>query len=394
MVEALCSRPFKLSSLEGSAIGVYVLICDALGTNSELYVGSASDLRRRLKAHPRLHEFASNVRAYAVTGGGDVSPDEARLVERLLIAQFSALPQLNRQLPSGRCASFERYVGWRAFAGAAAMLIARSEPALRLLSLQALAAGPSMPVEHGVYAALVPTSGGVEKRLDRPVRARSVQFASVMDEELGVVPQPAILKAGSEILLKATQSMPSGALMARFEARFAGLIEELSPDTGRLTSDLVFRSASMMTAFVLGSTRGQLQLWDRPPLRGARSQLALPLDFWRSHDVHVLRRARPIDIRRAFASVSIMKEPDWPRAARGYAPAAIAMAWSVAPRARQLSIKLDLVMSALLACALAGNAAAADVFDHFCRSLRDVGLISSRAARLGSASPGETGDAT
>jgi hypothetical protein len=377
-VVVLASQPFRLCHLKGSSIGVYVLVCDALGTGAEIYVGSAGDLKKRLHGHPRLNEFASNVRAYAVTAEGtDVGRDEALLVERLILWTFSrpgCLAKLNVELPVGRTSSYERYVGWRNFAAVAAMLIAGREPALRLLSLQALLSGPVLPIEHQTFVEALPASGGIEKRLDRPVSATSLQFPSVERVDRSLQHQPAMLKSGSEIVLYATKSMPGGALMARHEARFAGLIEQIGPDRGILKRDLVFRSISMMTAFVLGSSRGQTHLWSRAPLKRHRRIDPLPLDFWRSHEVHILRRAKPEKIRPAFVGLSIMTEPSWPFAARGHAPTAIELAYSIVQDARQLSREVDLVMSALLACALT-NAAAREVFDHVCRKLRRRGLL-------------------
>ena len=89
-----------------------------------------------------------------------------------------------------------------------------------------------------------------------------------------------------------------------------------------------------------------------------------PLQWWRRLPAPAFTGVHVATIRRAIAGISIINEPCWPAAANGDPTPAIGVALRAMKRHRILSPGFDLVMSALLRCAIEGSTAAALVLEY------------------------------
>jgi hypothetical protein len=89
-----------------------------------------------------------------------------------------------------------------------------------------------------------------------------------------------------------------------------------------------------------------------------------PLHWWRHLPATSFTTAHLTVIRRAIAGFGFIGEPHWPAAANGHPAAAIGIALRTLRSHIEPNPTFDLVMSALLRCALEGNAAAVLVLAH------------------------------
>jgi hypothetical protein len=91
-----------------------------------------------------------------------------------------------------------------------------------------------------------------------------------------------------------------------------------------------------------------------------------PLAWWRTMPADHLGTVELIQLRATMDKISVMKDRQWLAALRGDAPASIAIAIGVMP-IDQVTLEVDLSMSALALCALDGSAGAALVLSHILR---------------------------
>lgn len=96
----------------------------------------------------------------------------------------------------------------------------------------------------------------------------------------------------------------------------------------------------------------------RHRLRAADLSAVPPLQWWRHLPAEAFTEAHLTVVRRAISGITILSEPRWPAAARGDAQAALAIASRAMNRRATPAYAADLVMSALLPAALAGETAA------------------------------------
>jgi hypothetical protein len=89
-----------------------------------------------------------------------------------------------------------------------------------------------------------------------------------------------------------------------------------------------------------------------------------PLHWWRHLPATAFTTAHLAVIRRAITGFGFIGEPHWPAAANGHPAAAIGIALRTLRSHTEHSPTFDLVMSALLRCALERNAAAVLVLAH------------------------------
>jgi hypothetical protein len=104
--------------------------------------------------------------------------------------------------------------------------------------------------------------------------------------------------------------------------------------------------------------------------RADAGQPVPPLHWWRSRPADIFAQSHIKALRRAVIGIGLLGEPRWPAAAGGDAAAAIGIALRAAARSDIVGPQRDLVMTALLRCALAGNPAAALVLSHVLHWLR------------------------
>lgn len=116
----------------------------------------------------------------------------------------------------------------------------------------------------------------------------------------------------------------------------------------------------------LADRRGRT-LTQNPPARAsavaAGSEIP-PLHWWRRLPADIFTGSHLTIIRRAISGFDFIGERYWPAAVKGEPAAAIAVALWTIKRRRRPSPGLDLIMSALLRCAIEGNATAILVLAH------------------------------
>jgi len=89
-----------------------------------------------------------------------------------------------------------------------------------------------------------------------------------------------------------------------------------------------------------------------------------PLQWWRRLTAHAFTGMHVATIQRAVAGITIINEPCWPAAANGNPAAAVGVALRTIKRRRIPNPGFDLVMSALLRCAIEGSTTAALVLQY------------------------------
>jgi hypothetical protein len=105
-----------------------------------------------------------------------------------------------------------------------------------------------------------------------------------------------------------------------------------------------------------------------------------PLHWWRSLPASAFTAAHLAVIKRAIAGFGYIGEPGWPRAAKGEAAAAVGVALRAIKHHEKPTPSTDLVMSALVRCAIEGSRAACLVLDHALGRLSDDGPSSEALA--------------
>lgn len=91
-----------------------------------------------------------------------------------------------------------------------------------------------------------------------------------------------------------------------------------------------------------------------------------PLEWWRTMPADHLGDAQRLHLRSTMKKICVMKDHQWFSALRGDAAASIAIAIGAMP-IDQVTVEVDLAMSALALCALEGSAGAALVLAHVLR---------------------------
>ncbi len=89
-----------------------------------------------------------------------------------------------------------------------------------------------------------------------------------------------------------------------------------------------------------------------------------PLHWWRRLQANALTDVHRAILRKAVSGIGMIGEPRWTDAAIGDAAAAIGVALRAVKSSCTPRPQLDLVMSALLRCAIAGDAAAINALTH------------------------------
>jgi hypothetical protein len=89
-----------------------------------------------------------------------------------------------------------------------------------------------------------------------------------------------------------------------------------------------------------------------------------PLQWWRRLTAHTFTGMHVATIQRAVAGITIINEPCWPAAANGNPAVAVGVALRSIRRSCIPSPGFDLVMSALLRCAIEGSTTAALVLRY------------------------------
>jgi hypothetical protein len=89
-----------------------------------------------------------------------------------------------------------------------------------------------------------------------------------------------------------------------------------------------------------------------------------PLCWWRRLPAPVFTGVHVAVIRRAIVGITIISEPYWPAAVKGDPAAAVGVALRAIKHRRWPSPGGDLVMSALLRCAIEGSDTAALVLEY------------------------------
>jgi hypothetical protein len=93
-----------------------------------------------------------------------------------------------------------------------------------------------------------------------------------------------------------------------------------------------------------------------------------PLSLWRTLRAAEFEAPDLVAIRRLLAKIVLFGRPKWRDAVVGNAPAAIAVAVSFLP-IDNVTLQVDLAMTALISCAIEGNLAAAIVVANILRNL-------------------------
>lgn len=88
-----------------------------------------------------------------------------------------------------------------------------------------------------------------------------------------------------------------------------------------------------------------------------------PWDWWRTTPPSRLDATHRYALRRSLSQIAVLGEPGWQRAVAGDAAEAIGIALPIIASGESGS-RLDIVMSAVLLCALQGNPAAALLLAH------------------------------
>ena len=92
--------------------------------------------------------------------------------------------------------------------------------------------------------------------------------------------------------------------------------------------------------------------------------LVPPLRWWRQLPAPAFTAVHVAVLRRAVAGIYIIGEPDWPAAAKGNPAAAVGVVLREIKRRRRPNPGFNLVMSALLRCAIEGSTTAALVLEY------------------------------
>jgi len=93
-----------------------------------------------------------------------------------------------------------------------------------------------------------------------------------------------------------------------------------------------------------------------------------PLEWWRTMPADHLGDAQRLHLRATMEKICVMNGHQWLSAFRGYAAASVAIAVAIgAMPIGQVTLEVDLAMSALTLCAFEGSAGAAMVLAHILR---------------------------
>jgi len=106
---------------------------------------------------------------------------------------------------------------------------------------------------------------------------------------------------------------------------------------------------------------------------------AFPWDWWRTAPPGRLDATHRYALRRSLSQIAVLGEPGWQRAVAGDAAEAIGIALPII-HSGECGSRLDIVMSAVLLCALNGNPAAALLLAHALdnRSHQDLWPLTER----------------
>jgi hypothetical protein len=105
----------------------------------------------------------------------------------------------------------------------------------------------------------------------------------------------------------------------------------------------------------------------------------VPLDAWRTVNARLFDRNIVVELRKSLETIAMIDEPTWRAAATGDASAAIGLALRLAP-GKSSELAYQLIMTALVACAAEGDAAACIVMVYMLRNRVDVSPLDRQLA--------------
>jgi hypothetical protein len=113
--------------------------------------------------------------------------------------------------------------------------------------------------------------------------------------------------------------------------------------------------------------------------RSVRGETTPPLRWWRTIPADAFDDSTARILREAIAVIAIIDEPTWHAAASGQVAAAVGLALRLNPQ-RTSAALYDLIMTALLACAAEGDAAACLAMAHALRRSPGAGRSEAKLA--------------
>ncbi len=350
--------------------GAYMIVCEEHGSPTSVYVGEAGSLELRFDGHTRLQTNDGSVFVIAITAqDDDLTKHDVRTLERLIYRALAHEPNIeldNLLEPSHAPVDQERFE----------QLCALTADVLTRIGQAGL-----LPLEGSWREGLTGSSLCAELLVEPPLeeligaQRMRIQGRGYKAEALFLVDGRCLLKAGGHIRSFTARKIPTRAAIHRQEALYAGLLVE---QDGALvvTRDLLFPNPTRLARFVTGSTCGKWKVAS-PAKVGPRSASAAWLTLWREAAPGACTKEDAKSIRKVLERTGLLGEPDWTRAVQGDLTAAVRAALRVTNRLKVNSAAtgaLDLVMSALMACAIDGTRSAADVFEILLFRLQAKGL--------------------
>jgi len=365
----------QVEALEGA--GAYLIVREQHGAPPRVYVGEGQSVEDRLAGHERLHPDADAIRVIAITAeGGDLTKADARALERLIylgLAAENMVELQNDNEPSHTPVDQPRFEQICAFA--VDVLTRIKESGLLPLSgrWRDALSGP------GLCAQLL-----VEPPLEALIGSRRmwIKGHGYAADAIFLNDGRCLLKAGGRIRPYVADTIPTRAALHRQEAIFAGIVADV--DGARVVArDLLFESCKRVSGFVTGSTSGAWKEAAAPKIK-PRSSSEVHLSLWREAAPQACTKEHAKKLHAMLAKTVLFGEPDWAAARQGDVKAALRLALLATNPLRGEPAHtgvLDLVMSAMLACAIDGSPGAADVFDALLLRLKLKGLAITAPVR-------------
>ncbi|MDR4307177.1 DUF4357 domain-containing protein [Chelatococcus sambhunathii] len=359
--------------------GAYLIVREKYGAAPTVYVGEGGLLEQRLTGHARLRPNSGSVFVIAVTAErGDLAKPDVGTLERLIylgLAAETGIELGNLDEPSHSPVEQTRFEQLCAYTADVLTRIGQSGLLPLAGRWREALSGLSLCAELLVEPSLEALVGAQRKR---------VQGGGYQAEALFLADGRCLLKRGSRIRSTTTDSIPTRPAIHRQEALFAGLVVERD-GAFFVTRDLLFENSTQISCFITGSTCGRWKTATEPKAE-AQAKSSAWLTLWREASPQACTETDATSLRMALAGTALLGEPDWPRAVNGDIKAAVQAALRVTnPLQRDPAATgaLDLVMTALMACAIDQTPSAADVFDMLLFRLKAKGLSIAAPIKLG-----------
>lgn len=340
------------------------------------YVGMSGRLANRLAGRAELRPNSGSVQLICITSEtDDLDRADAMVLERMIWAALDNcvdVKLLNEAPPCHGHVGQERYNQLRVFVGEALCRLAENNllpfncPAIDLL------AGPELAFPEMLAPASLRDLVGAERM--RLVRG------GVAAEALFLKNGAAILKAGSQVREPEVATLHGGISALRQEAVFAGVLVRAREGVLRLVCDVAFETSNAATQFVLASASGMVGHWrpvelKEPENTSSRGEGEL-LSLWRQAPPPLGDAGLGREIRKLLMSVTPIGVTDWDKAARGDLATTVKIAITVTngAKAGPADRTLDLVMSAVLACATEKQRGAPEVLESLLIRLAAKGV--------------------